>query len=152
MDEDQLEALTGIRVTMMLADYAAAADGKLTIVGGGWTYTGPGPTSFGIAMLLEIPWALANTPHQMQLDLLDIDGEPVLAEDGEAIMIAGEFEIGAPEDSQPGSQLTMPVALNNPGVFFPPASTLEWRLSIDGKSRPDWRLIFHTRSLDDDVE
>ena len=32
---------------MFLADYAVVSDGKLTIVGGGWSQTGPEPASFG---------------------------------------------------------------------------------------------------------
>ena len=33
---------------MLLADYAVVSDGKLTIVGGGWSQTGPDPAAFGI--------------------------------------------------------------------------------------------------------
>ena len=32
-----------VRVTMLLADFAQVADGKLTVVGGGWSLTGPEP-------------------------------------------------------------------------------------------------------------
>ena len=31
---------------MLLADYAVVSDGKLTIVGGGWSQTGPEPAAF----------------------------------------------------------------------------------------------------------
>ena len=51
----------GMKVTAMLADYAAAADGKLTIVGGGWTVTGPQPVPFAIAILVEVPWQLTTS-------------------------------------------------------------------------------------------
>src|SRR4029077_19300015 len=37
-----------VKVTMLLADFAQVADGKLTVVGGGWSLTGPEPTPFGI--------------------------------------------------------------------------------------------------------
>jgi hypothetical protein len=45
-------------------DYAVVSDGKLTIVGGGWSQTGPEPASFGIALLILVPWDQANTLHR----------------------------------------------------------------------------------------
>ena len=44
-----------MKVTVMLADYAQGADGKLTIVGGGWSVTGPMPVPFAIAVLFQVP-------------------------------------------------------------------------------------------------
>lgn len=44
-----------MKVTMMLADHAEVAEGKLFINGGGWTVTGPGPIPFGIALFIEVP-------------------------------------------------------------------------------------------------
>jgi len=42
-----------MRVTMLLADFAQVSDGKLTVVGGGWSLTGPEPVPFGIAILIR---------------------------------------------------------------------------------------------------
>ena len=39
-----------MRATLLLADYAVVANNKLTIVGGGWTTTGPEPQQFAIAL------------------------------------------------------------------------------------------------------
>ena len=52
-----------VKVTMLLADFAQVADGKLTVVGGGWSLTGPEPTPFGIAILVHVPWDQANRRH-----------------------------------------------------------------------------------------
>ena len=71
---------------MLLADFAQVADGKLTVVGGGWSLTGPEPTPFGIAILVHVPWDQANRRHTLRLELVDADGEPVTVpgdEDGE---------------------------------------------------------------------
>ena len=54
------------------ADAAASSDGKLTVVGGGWSLTGPDPVPFGIAILIRVPWDPANQRHVMRLELLDI--------------------------------------------------------------------------------
>jgi hypothetical protein len=64
-----------MRVTMLLCDYAQAADGKLNIIGGGWSLTGPRPTPFGIAVLFQVPWDQANARHSFRLELLDADGQ-----------------------------------------------------------------------------
>ena len=45
----------GVRVTMLLADFAQVSDGKLTVVGGGWSLTGPEAVPFGIAILIRVP-------------------------------------------------------------------------------------------------
>src|SRR5262245_64817080 len=54
---------------MLLADYAVVSDGKLTIVGGGWSQTGPEPASFGIGLLIQVPWDQANTRHSFSVEL-----------------------------------------------------------------------------------
>ena len=50
-----------MKATLMLADYATVSDGKLSIVGGGWSVTGPEPVPFGIALLIQVPWDQANS-------------------------------------------------------------------------------------------
>ena len=42
-----------MKVTMLLADHAQAAEGKLNIIGAGWTLVGPAPAPFAIAILFE---------------------------------------------------------------------------------------------------
>ena len=137
-----------MRVTMMLADYVQVAEGKLTIVGGGWSVTGPMPVPFGVALLFQVPWDRANISHRFRLELVDADGEPVSipTEDGdEPLVVEGEFEGGRPPGLRPGTPLEVPLAINVPGAPIPPGGRYEWRLSVDGESREDWRLAFSTR-------
>ena len=134
---------------MMLADYAQVAEGKLTVVGGGWSVTGPMPVPFAIALLFEVPWDRANVKHAFRLELLDADGAPVAVptEDGEApLAIEGEFEAGRPPGLKPGTPLAVPIALNLPGPPIPPGGRYEWRLSVNGEGAEDWRLAFSTRT------
>lgn len=63
---------------MMLADHAAAADGKLYINGGGWSIIGPAPTPGAIALSVKVPWDEREHMHEMLIELLDADGQPVL--------------------------------------------------------------------------
>ena len=52
-----------MKATMMLADHAQIADGKLFVSGGGWTWITAG-SPFGIALLMEVPWDRLNEKHR----------------------------------------------------------------------------------------
>jgi hypothetical protein len=139
---------------MLLADFAQVSDGKLVVVGGGWSMTGPEPVPFGIAILVRVPWDQANAVHRMRLELLDADGAPVLVEtdDGEApILIFDDmtFEVGRPAGIKPGTALDFPVAINSGPLPLEPG-LYEWRLSIDGVMDDDWRLPFTVNAAEAD--
>jgi hypothetical protein len=136
---------------MMLADFAQVADGKLTVVGGGWSLTGPELVPFGIALLIQVPWDRANQRHVMRLELVDADGQQVLVEtdeDGEQPIIFFDdlpFEVGRPPGLKPGTYLDFPVAVNSAPLPLEPGLYV-WRLTIDDEADPDWRLPFTVRS------
>lgn len=136
-----------MKVTMILADHAAAENGKLYVNGGGWTVTGP-PSPFGIAMLFEVPWDQTNDVQRFQLELLDADGEPVLVDTSEGeppVSVGGEFETGRPPGMKRGTPTTFPVAFNSGPLPLEPDQRYEWRLTWNGDSDEDWRLAFTTR-------
>ena len=133
---------------MLLADHAQAAEGKLNIIGAGWTVVGPAPAPFAIAILFEVPWDRANEEHSFRLELVDSDGIPVLVPttDGEEpLMIEGQFEVGRPPGVKRGTALPFPLALNMGPQPIAPGGRYEWRLTVDEESDEDWRLAFSTR-------
>ncbi|MGL6279845.1 MAG: DUF6941 family protein [Gaiella sp.] len=141
-----------MHVTMLLADFAQVSDGKLTIVGGGWSLTGPEPVPFGIAILARVPWDQANRKHVMRLELLDADGGAVTVDtdEGEAPLVFLDdlpFEVGRPAGLKPGTPLDFPIAVNSGPVPLEPG-LYEWRLTIDGEVDDDWRLPFTVRADD----
>jgi Family of unknown function (DUF6941) len=146
-----------VKATLLLADFAQVADGKLTVVGGGWSVTGPDPTPFAIAILVQVPWDQANVRHTLRLELLDADGNAVTIEtdegEEEPILFFDDlvFEVGRPPGLKPGTPLDFPLAVNSGPLPLEPGRRYEWRLSIDGRSDEDWRLPFTTRD-DDDLE
>ena len=103
----------------MLADYATVADGKLTLVGAGfdWCHVG-GPVTFGIGVLVHVPWTATNTPHPWVLRVVDSDGQPVAGGDGVPLQISDRFELGRPPGVQPGSSMTVPLAFNLQGLVL----------------------------------
>ncbi len=137
-----------MKVTMMLADSAQAVNGKLYILGGGWSMTGPQPCPSAIALKIEVPWAEANRKHSLRLDLMDEDRKPVLLPTpaGESpLVIKGDFEVGRPAGLMQGSPIDATFAFNIGALPLAPAKRYFWHLTIDDKGQDDWRLGFATK-------
>jgi len=133
---------------MLLADAAQSVEGKLYVLGGGWSITGPDPSPGGLAVKVEVPWDEANRRHRITSELVDGDGHPFLAPTpmGEQpLKIEGNFEVGRPPGIMPGSPLDMAVAFNFPPLPLKTGTRYVWRLSIDGHSDEDWQVAFSTR-------
>ena len=134
---------------MMLADAAQEVGGKLYILGGGWSITGPDPVPTAIALKLEVPWDRTNVQHSLVLELLDEDGNPVLVpgpdEDQVPLQVTGEFEAGRPPGVKPGTPIDSAVAVNFGPLPLASGRRYQWRLSINGESDEDWTLGFSTR-------
>src|SRR5580704_826372 len=71
------DLMSRMRVTIMLADAAQECGGKLFILGGGWSVTGPLIPPMAVALKIDVPWDQANRPHHWRLELVTEDGEPV---------------------------------------------------------------------------
>jgi hypothetical protein len=97
------------RVHLMLADAAQAVNGKLYILGGGWSWIVAG-MPFAVAFKLEIPYSRATEKHTWKLSLLDADGQPVLVQmkpdaEPEPLVVGDEFCTGIPPGIAPGTPL-----------------------------------------------
>lgn len=137
-----------MRVTLLLADSAQAVNGKLYILGGGWSITGPDPTVSAIAMKIEVPWDQANRKHHFKLELVDSDDKPVMVPTltgDRPLVIEGDFETGRPAGLKPGTPLDVPLAINLGPLPLKPDTRFLWRLHIDGRTDEDWQLTFTTR-------
>jgi hypothetical protein len=139
-----------MRVTMMLADHAQVAEGKLYISGGGWSLTGPGPVTCGVALLFYVPWDRTNRKTTFTLRLVDADGHAVTQPGPigtQPIQVGGQFEVGRPAGVPAGMDITVPIAINTAGLQLPPGKQFAWVLAVDGHPDDDWRLSFATREL-----
>ena len=135
-----------LNATLLLADSAQVADGRLFILGGGLGEVGPGPQPMAIAMLLDVPWDQANAAHDWKFELLDEDGTPVLYDD-QPILVGGQFEAGRPDGLAPGTPIPVPLAINFTALPVEPGRRYVWRLAIDDTSEPDWVLTFRVRPV-----
>jgi hypothetical protein len=103
-----------VNVTMMLADSAQAVGGKLYVLGGGWSITGPDPTPMALAIKIEVPWDATNLKHKLRLELVDSDGQAVPApgQEEQPLLTEGDFKVGRPLGSKPGTPIDFPFAIN----------------------------------------
>lgn len=120
----------------MLADAAQVADGKLYILGGGWSVvTAPLVAPHALAIKVEVPWSAANQRHTSELSLVDEDGTPVSmpTPDGpKHLKFDGSFEIGRPAGLSPGSPLDLALAFSLPPLPLLPGKRYGWQFLVDG--------------------
>jgi hypothetical protein len=142
-----------VEVTILLCDSAEAVNGKLYILGGGWSVTGPGPVASAIALRIDVPWNDTNRPIAVRVELLDADGAPAQipapgpdgATQGVAVDIG--FEVGRP----PGTPLDAAVAFPIPPLQLRPGSRYVWKVSIDGETKDHWQVAFTVRPMQQGV-
>ena len=137
-----------MKVTMLLADSAQAVGGKLYVLGGGWSMTGPKPSPSALAMKFEVPWDRANERFHVAIELLDADGDPVTVDGNDAsdpVRLEAQLETGRPAGLKPGTPLDAVMALNFGPLPLRPDSRFQWRLSVNGEYDEDWTLSFGTR-------
>ncbi|MDO8803290.1 MAG: hypothetical protein Q7R35_02570 [Elusimicrobiota bacterium] len=139
-----------MKVTMLLADHAQAVNGKLYIMGGGWSVTGPKPCQSALAIKIEVPWNEANRKHNLKLELVNADYRPVLIPTpvGESpLVLSASFEVGRPPGVIVGSTLGVPLAFNIAPIPLEPGQRYIWRLTINEITEDNWMVVFSTREV-----
>jgi hypothetical protein len=141
-----------LKVTLLLADHAEVADGKLFINGGGWSVTGPDPCSGAIAMDVKVPWDERTHVHNLHFELVDADGQPVLVPTPHGLkpcFIEGTLELeGDFEGIKAGTPIDAPFAINYAAIPLAPGGRYEWRLTVNGHADENWTLPFSTRAVE----
>lgn len=133
---------------MMLCDAAQVADGKLYILGGGWSMTGPDAVPSAVAIKIDVDWNEADFAHHWELFLEDADGRPLLvdtAEGSQPVEVRGEFTVVHPPGVPEGSPIDVALAVNMGPIPLAQGSRFTWRLSVDGEALPGASLAFTTR-------
>ena len=133
-----------MNVTMLLADSAQVAEGKLYILGGGWSLSGPEPVPSAVAIKVEVDTHEFDRMHHWELFLEDADGQLVQFDSPEGpqtIEIRGDFSASA------GTPVGVPIAVNLGPIPLNHNSRFTWRLVIDGDSLAGSTASFTTRPL-----
>ncbi len=140
-----------MNVTLLLCDSAQAVNGKLYILGGGWSIIGPtiGPTA--LALKISVPWNEANRKHNVSIKLLTADGRPFMVpgpveKQEQEVRIDAEIEVGRPPGLVEGAPLDTVMAINIGPLPLPPGQRFEWVVEINKKTEDHWRAAFSTRT------
>ena len=137
-----------MRVTMLLADHAVVADGKIYVNGGGWSVRPAAPVPMYLALKFDVPWDHAGRPIAIELRLVDEDGHQVVhpgAGGDQPVLVAATLQVQRPMGLPPGAPIDAALAVGVPPFPLPPGRRFSWRLSVDGQSRDDWVIEFATR-------
>ena len=118
---------------MLLCDAADAVNGKLYVLGGGWSHVlAPNaPVNMALAVMIAVPWHQANEKHEVNAALVSEDGETVEME-GNQDVTSGELEVGRPAGLKAGTQLNTPLVLSFSGLVLKPGGYV-WELRIGGE-------------------
>lgn len=128
-----------LAVTLVLCDAVQVAEGKLWMLGAGWTRIAANtPAPQGLGVIAHVPYDMANRKFLMELQLLDADGQPVsFGDPPQPLGSAGEFEVGRPAGVKPGETLAFPMAFRFNGIFHPPGGYV-WECKVDGEVLARW--------------
>jgi hypothetical protein len=111
---------------MVLADAAATEGGKHYIHGAGWNRLSAASfpvthPSMSVAVRLHVPWHDTNRPHQLELDVVNEDGQSALPPPGP---LQGTITAGRPPYLQEGEEQFVPLVMtivqmqfNQPGLY-----------------------------------
>lgn len=139
-----------MKLTLLLADWAEVLNGKLYVMGGGWTETGPAPSPSALAAIIEVDWNETNIEHTLKFALMDADNRPVMipTPTGEQpTEIEAKFNVGRPPEAKRGSSFNVPLAMNIGPLPLQPGRVYVWRCSIDDKTEEHWGATFTTRAM-----
>jgi hypothetical protein len=133
-----------VKVTALLADAAQVAQGKLYVLGGGWSFTGAPSAPMGLAILIEVPWNDTNRPHDLRIELKDADEKAVSGPDGKPIEMIGTLEVGRPPGHPQGEPLNAPFAVNFGPLPLKAGQHYSWVVTVDGDTSA--KVGFNTRT------
>jgi hypothetical protein len=119
-----------MRLTVVLCDAAQTVDGKVYILGGGWTHVvASQPLSLALAVVVAVPWGDANRRHPVSVALTDEDGHEISLPSGEIVKSEGKFEVGRPPGIKAGSDLNATMVFKFAGLHLDPGGYV-WELRV----------------------
>ncbi len=120
---------------LVVADAAAAVEGKHYILGAGWdviiaTSFPVAQPMMGVAVRLRVPWNDTNVPHLIELDVVDADMNSILPNPPGPVR--GHMNVGRPPHVAPGNDQAIPLAFSLAGLQFQRPGTYSVVFRIEG--------------------
>ncbi|MDI6831027.1 MAG: hypothetical protein QME88_06790 [Actinomycetota bacterium] len=128
---------------LLLCDAAEVVGNRVFVLGGGWIGRSRRMSDMAVVVLLDVPWDQANRRHDMELALLDEDGNAISAGDPpREVRVQGSFEVGRPAGHPAGMPLRFLQAVNFHRLPLEPSRRYSWDLRLNGE--PAARSSFFT--------
>ena len=132
-----------MQIDAILCNHAEAVNNLLYISGGGIevTFVSPGTdppyvVNVGIGIMVTVPWDQTNRQHQVDIELVSEDGQPVQFANGPEAPrpLRGQlvFNVGRPAGIALGDVQHVCLAANLPGLPMPALGKYEFIVRIDG--------------------
>lgn len=115
-----------------LADHAESVGGKLYVTGGCWNtiYVTELPVQhphLSLALAIGVPWEETNQRHQLEIELIDADGHPVMPQ-----KLSAGFEAGRPPGMRAGDENPFVLVFNINGLRVEHEGWYEFVCTVDG--------------------
>lgn len=128
---------SALDIKLILCDAAQAdTNGKIHLLGAGWSITGTPTTPQAVAMLIKVPLGRANQRIGGTLRLLDTDGNAVELETspGKKELIGNQFEleVGRPVGPTHDSMIDAAMVVNIGPMPLPPGR-YQWHLDLNNQ-------------------
>jgi hypothetical protein len=135
-----------MNVMVMLCDKATKQEGKLNILGGGWSIINPGVREYSLALRFEAEQH-EDGHHDLRLVLSDADGWPYRPPgSSQGVAIDGVMDIKADPGAPDGMVMVHVESIDIVPMPLPPATVFTWRVWIDGVTQEHWAASFVTRA------
>jgi hypothetical protein len=132
-----------MQIDAVLANHAEAVNNLLYLAGGGIElgFLPPGTpppyrVSIGIGIMVTVPWVQTNQQHQVEVELLTEDGQPVqlqvTPEMTGALQLKMVFNVGRPAGLVIGDDQHVSLAANLPALPLPATGKYIFVVRLDG--------------------
>lgn len=125
-------SITEPQITVLLCDAAESVNGKLYILGAGWSQTvADHPTNMFLAMKLLVPWSRANETFKVRASLVDEDREQTVDVGQGEIAGEADVEVGRRPGLRRGTPLDASFVFPFQGLVLPQGGYV-WKVEING--------------------
>jgi hypothetical protein len=137
---------TEVEALVLLCDSAQAVNGKLYVLGGGWSQVSragfPGGFTMALAIRVAVPWDRANEKIPIMIRLVTDQGATVNDPADNPVEADTQLEVGRPPGLKAGTPLDACLAINFAGLPLDEGS-YAWVLEADGsvKGRAPFRVL-----------
>jgi hypothetical protein len=134
-----------MELQVILCDVTRVSEGKLDLLGAGWTAIRGGQVQFGIGIIATVPWSELDVEHTVEFVLADDKGAVVTSPNGDPLL-RGEFKFKGqkPVGVLLGAPAVVPIPINLT-MELPYGKRMKVVVTADGHGSIDWEAAFSTQ-------